>query len=638
MKRLMCAAMAGITALTSIVMTVPAAAEEKTNRYGDFEYKINGSEVAITKYVGDDSSVYIPDYIDGRKVTEIGEGAFALLDEHNEAIENEKLTHVRLPAYLESIGREAFYHTTSLESIVLPASLKEVGYFAFEGSGISELVIGSDLKLADNSFAECVNLSTVSLYPNTTWYTNYYTGTPFRSTTGMSDVYYLGNGKESDFVGYFAVGYPSTIGDANFYAFNEFEYYGVSVQKFDPHDTHALVTFNTNGGDTANTQIYALKGQMVSEAIPPEKKDCEFVGWYDNKACTHLYHTFLRLMEQIRNREFTPNIVYRGEEPVEYGVFPYQQFGSEYRSEIFDSVSVMLETYYATKSLLTRIHQKSSDLRRVVQTALERNRKKYNIQKKQLNDTAKKDKFKVYGELINTYGYGLEEGCKSFKALNYYTNEEITIPLDPTLTPAQNSKKYFDKYGKLKRTEEAVTQQIADTESEISHLESISNALDIARSESDLSQIKEELTEYGYIKRHYTNKKGQKAQPKSKPLHYISSDGFDIYVGKNNFQNDELTFKFATGNDWWFHAKKMAGSHVVVRTKDGELPDRTFEEAGRLAAWYSKGHSAPKVEIDYIQKKHVKKPAGAKPGFVVYYTNYSLMASPDISDLKEVTE
>ena len=315
----------------------------------------------------------------------------------------------------------------------------------------------------------------------------------------------------------------------------------------------------------------------------------------DEAACTHLYHTFLRLMEQIRNREFTPNIVYRGEEPVEYGVFPYQQFGSEYRSEIFDSVSVM-------------------------------------------NDTAKKDKFKVYGELINTYGYGLEEGCKSFKALNYYTNEEITIPLDPTLTPAQNSKKYFDKYGKLKRTEEAVTEQITDTESEISHLESISNALDIARSESDLSQIKEELTEYGYIKRHYTNKKGQKAQPKSKPLHYISSDGFDIYVGKNNFQNDELTFKFATGNDWWFHAKKMAGSHVIVRTKDGELPDRTFEEAGRLAAWYSKGHSAPKVEIDYIQKKHVKKPAGAKPGFVVYYTNYSLMASPDISDLKEVTE
>ena len=189
----------------------------------------------------------------------------------------------------------------------------------------------------------------------------------------------------------------------------------------------------------------------------------------------------------------------------------------------------------------------------------------------------------------------------------------------------------------MKRTEEALLRQIADTQEEISHLESISNALDIALNEADLAQIKEELTEYGYIKKHYSGKKKEKFQTKSKPFHYISSDGYDIYVGKNNFQNDELTFKFATGNDWWFHAKKMAGSHVVVKTKDGELPDRTFEEAGCLAAYYSKGRNAPKVEIDYIQKKHVKKPAGAKPGFVVYYTNYSLMASPDIRNIKEIS-
>ena len=355
-------------------------------------------------------------------------------------------------------------------------------------------------------------------------------------------------------------------------------------------------------------------------------------------AAVHLYHTLKRLMEQVQEGNFTPNIIYRNEEPVEYAVLPLTQFGPEYHSESFESVSSMLENYYASKEILTRIRQKSSDLRRIVQTALERNRKKLILQQKQMKDTAKKDKYKIYGELINTYGYGLEEGCRSFKALNYYTNEEITIPLDPTMTPGENSKKYFDRYGKLKRTEEALTEQIADTESEIEHLESISNALDIARAESDLSQIKEELTEYGYIKKHYSGKKGQKAQAKSKPFHYISSDGYDIYVGKNNFQNDELTFKQATGNDWWFHAKKMAGSHVVVKTKDGELPDRTFEEAGRLAAYYSKGRTAPKVEIDYIQKKHVKKPAGAKPGFVVYYTNYSLMAPPDITDIKEASQ
>lgn len=356
----------------------------------------------------------------------------------------------------------------------------------------------------------------------------------------------------------------------------------------------------------------------------------------DENARIHLYHTFQRLMDQVKEGDFTPNIIYRDKEPVEYAVLPLTQYKNGYETQTFETVSSMLETYYAVKNVLTRMHQKSADLRRIVQTSLERSRKKLLLQQKQMKDTEKKDKYKVYGELINTYGYGLEEGCSSFKALNYYTGQEITIPLDSTLSPGENAKKYFERYGKLKRTEEALTGQIAETQGEIQHLDSIATSLDIALSESDLSQIKEELTEYGYIKKHYSGKKGQKMQAKSKPFHYISSDGYDIYVGRNNFQNDELTFKFAAGNDWWFHAKKMAGSHVVVKTQDGELPDRTFEEAGRLAAYYSKGRTAPKVEIDYIQKKHVKKPAGAKPGFVVYYTNFSLMASPDISGLREV--
>ena len=356
----------------------------------------------------------------------------------------------------------------------------------------------------------------------------------------------------------------------------------------------------------------------------------------DQPAKEHLYHTFARTMEEISHGEFQPNIVYtKDQEPVEYGgiaLTKYQGFPVKH----FDSMSQVLEQYYEEKDKITRIRQKSSDLRRIVQTALERNRKKFDLQTRQMKDTEKMEKYKVYGELINTYGYNLESGCKSFQALNYYTNEEITIPLDPTLTPQENAKKYFDRYNKLKRTAQALEEQLQDTEEEIQHLESISTALDIALLESDLSQIKEELQEYGYIKKHSVGKK--KALAKSKPLHYISSDGYDIYVGKNNYQNEELTFKFATGNDWWFHAKKMAGSHVIVKTPDGELPDRTFEEAGRLAAYYSKGRTAPKVEIDYIQKKHVKKPAGAKPGFVVYYTNYSLMAQPDISEIKEASQ
>ena len=356
----------------------------------------------------------------------------------------------------------------------------------------------------------------------------------------------------------------------------------------------------------------------------------------DQPAKEHLYHTFARTMEEISHWEFQPNIVYtKDQEPVEYGgiaLTKYQGFPVKH----FDSMSQVLEQYYAEKDKITRIRQKSSDLRRIVQTALERNRKKFDLQTRQMKDTEKMEKYKVYGELINTYGYNLESGCKSFQALNYYTNEEITIPLDPTLTPQENAKKYFDRYNKLKRTAQALEEQLQDTEEEIQHLESISTALDIALLESDLSQIKEELQEYGYIKKHSVGKK--KALAKSKPLHYISSDGYDIYVGKNNYQNEELTFKFATGNDWWFHAKKMAGSHVIVKSRNEELPDRTFEEAGRLAAYYSSGRTAPKVEIDYIQKKHVKKPNGSKPGFVVYYTNYSLMIEPDISGLKLLSE
>lgn len=348
-----------------------------------------------------------------------------------------------------------------------------------------------------------------------------------------------------------------------------------------------------------------------------------------------LYTTFSNLISQVQNGDFAPHIAYTGNHPVEFAALPLTMYeNTEDHLVSFDSMSLLLEHYYAEKNTLTRIRQKSADLRKIVQTALERNIKKYDLQLRQIKDTEKRDTYRIYGELLNTYGYGVEPGSKSMEALNYYTNEMVTIPLDPDLTPQENAKKYFDKYGKLKRTYEALTELTKQVKDEIEHLESISTALDIALQEEDLVQIKEELTENGYIRRKGGSKKEKIT---SKPFHYISSDGFHMYVGKNNYQNDELTFKFATGNDWWFHAKNMPGSHVVVKSEGAEeLPDRTFEEAGRLAAYYSKGREQEKVEIDYIQKKHVKKPAGAKPGFVVYYTNYSLMIDSDISNIRQL--
>lgn len=347
----------------------------------------------------------------------------------------------------------------------------------------------------------------------------------------------------------------------------------------------------------------------------------------------HLYRMFSLMTEDIKKGNFTPNIIYRNEEPVEFSALPLTCYeGDSYDSVPFESISSLLETYYASKNTITRIRQKSVDLRKIVQTALERNYKKYDLQSKQLNDTEKRDKFKIYGELLNTYGYELTGGEKKLTCLNYYTNEDITIPLDDQLSAKENAQKYFDRYNKLKRTFDAVTQQLKETRLEIDHLESVSASLDIALKEEDLVQIKEELMEYGYIKHRRTGDKKPKVT--SKPFHYLSTDGFHIYVGKNNYQNEELTFKVASGNDWWFHAKGIPGSHVIVKSEGKELPDRLYEEAGALAAYYSKGRDNDKVEVDYIQKKNIKKVTGAAPGFVIYHTNYSMVAEPKLT-LKE---
>ncbi|MCI8586838.1 MAG: fibronectin/fibrinogen-binding protein [Lachnospiraceae bacterium] len=356
-------------------------------------------------------------------------------------------------------------------------------------------------------------------------------------------------------------------------------------------------------------------------------------GSYTKEELIHLYRTLVRYLEPVRSGDYEPAIYYDGKTPLEFSCLPLSLY-NHCRRETFSSVSKVLEQYYAEKNTLTRIRQKSTDLRRIVQTSLERNVKKYDLQAKQLKDTEKREKYRIYGELINTYGYDVEPGSRSFEAQNYYTGETITIPLDPQIPVQENAKKYFDKYGKLKRTCEAVTTLLAETGSEIEHLRSIQTALDIALQEEDLVQIKEELMESGYIRKR--NPGSRRPKITSRPFHYVSGDGYHMYVGKNNLQNDELTFQTAKGNDWWFHAKGAPGSHVIVQTNGDELPDRTFEEAARLAAYYSSNRGADKVEIDYVEKKHVKKPNGSKPGFVVYYTNYSMMIDSDISGIQQL--
>lgn len=341
---------------------------------------------------------------------------------------------------------------------------------------------------------------------------------------------------------------------------------------------------------------------------------------------------FYQLINKVKNCDFIPTIYEKNGKPEEYGVTILSTY-SDCTTTSFESISTLLETYYSKKNLYTRMRQKSVDLRKIVTNALERDNKKYNIQLKQLKDTEKKDKFKEYGDLLTTYGYSIKEGSKEFETVNYYNGKTVKITLDPTISPIENAKKYFNKYSKLKRTSEALETIIVETKNSIDYLESINVAIDMATTEDDLKAINEELVQTGFIKKKHTNKKPKN---NSKPLHFISSDGFDMYVGKNNIQNEHLTFKVATGNDWWFHSKSFPGSHVIVKCNNQELPDNTFEEAARLAAFYSKGSNQDKVEIDYIQKKHIKKVAGAMPGFVIYHTNYSMIAEPNIDNIKEI--
>lgn len=367
--------------------------------------------------------------------------------------------------------------------------------------------------------------------------------------------------------------------------------------------------------------------RYVSELSPEERED--------------LAERFVRITDELLHGPLTAEIAYeKGLGPVQYSAVPldtYRGDEEEYSVKTFDSPSLMLQTYFSERNITTNMRQKSQDMRKVAETLLSRAVKKLDLQEKQMKDTEKRETYRLYGELLNAYSYQLPVGEKTVTVLNYYDNTELKIPTDPDLSIADNAKRYFEKYTKQKRTYQALEELIPETQSEIDHLSSIVLAIDIARDNEDLQQIREEMADAGYIKRQL-GKNGRKIKSSSKPWHYVSSDGYDIYVGRNNLQNDMLTFKFADGNDIWMHAKKAPGSHVIIRTRNEEIPDRTYEEAGALAVYYSTVRDNPKAEVDYIEKKHVKKPNGAAPGFVVYYTNYSLMASPDISALRQVND
>ena len=367
-----------------------------------------------------------------------------------------------------------------------------------------------------------------------------------------------------------------------------------------------------------------------------------------------LYEAFADLMRDVSEGRFEPCLIYEGDRISEFsGVRLRSLEGGDLKAEYLESMSEAIRRFYEKKDRQNRIRSKSEDIRHVLKTLTERAARKLELLEKQYADTEKREKFRLWGELLNTYGYSLQGGEEYLECENYYDEGRlIRIPLDKDFTAGENAARYFDKYQKLKRTREAVEKQIGECRDQLYHLDSISASLELCETEADLNELRREMAESGYI-RHQGGRKERREEQKSKPMHFVSSDGIDIYVGRNNYQNEELDFKIADNQDWWFHAKNVPGSHVIAKTGARELPDKTCLEAAALAAYYSKagmgnagGGSAgtgsggagnrgkesagavPKIEVDYVRKKELKRVPGAAPGFVIYHTNYSIMIEP----------
>lgn len=307
---------------------------------------------------------------------------------------------------------------------------------------------------------------------------------------------------------------------------------------------------------------------------------------------------------------------------------------SQYKVLEFDSPSVLLEEYYSTKDKQDRLSSRSVDLQKLINTNIERCNNKDKKLNSILIEAKTKEKYKIQGDLLTSYIYMLKKGIKEITLLNFFSekpDDYITISLDENKSPSENIQKFYKKYNKLKKSEESALEQLEKNKEELEYLHSVLTNIKNCDTYQEIDEIKKELIETGYLKSRGTMK--NKKEKTSKPMHFISSEGIDIYVGKNNIQNDYLSLKFANKNHIWLHTKDIPGSHVILCSESPS--DLALEEAAIIAAYYSKGRDSSKIQVDYTKVRNLKKPNGAKPGMVIYHTNSSITVKPlEFNDFK----
>ncbi|MCX7711944.1 MAG: NFACT family protein [Clostridia bacterium] len=354
---------------------------------------------------------------------------------------------------------------------------------------------------------------------------------------------------------------------------------------------------------------------------------------------TILKNVLKSMIQEIKDSAFTPCIIYSDknlEAPFDFHCLTMQQYTAVKQ---FSSISDVLDAFYASKDRTERLKHKKADLLKVLGNSIDRCNKKITLQQEKLRDVADREKLKLFGELITANIYCIPKNTKSVSLMNYYSenNDYIDVPLDEDLTPQENAQRYFKKYSKAKNAFTHTSKQLEDSFAELEYLESVLQLLENCTTLPDISEIRLELAEQGYVSQN--RKAASKKQNKvSAPLHFKSTDGLDIFIGKNNKQNDQLTLKTASSNDIWLHTKDIPGSHVIIKKLQQEIPDSTLLEAAMLAAYYSKAKQSSNVAVDYTTVKNVKKPGGAKPGMVNYENYKTIIVTPDESKIKDLSK
>ncbi len=315
--------------------------------------------------------------------------------------------------------------------------------------------------------------------------------------------------------------------------------------------------------------------------------------------------------------------------PIDFFAFPQKRFLEERQKKV-PALSTAIDEFYLLRDKSQRLRERSRDIKMRLQTLLEKAEKKRAMQIEKYDECKDMEKYRIWGELITANIYKIRRGDKTADVLNYYTNETESVPLDVRLSPGSNAQKYFKTYNKLKTAQKLLSGQIEENEKEIDMLTAMLENLELSETDGDIADIARELAEAGLVR-----KKGKKEKiVESRPMHFVSSEGVDIFVGKNNLQNDKLTMHFASSDDLWLHVKDIHGSHVIIH--GGNYGNETVSQAAMLAVYYSKGRASALVPVDAVKRRYIKKPAGSAPGKVIYTNQTTYYITVDESEMKKI--